>query len=125
MKTLKKIALIFIILSTGVVFIPEKANAQNELQFSQVLTYAGTISVNYSPTYTVPSNKVWKVEMISTPNDNFRVYVNDLNIFYVSDVYPVVFFPIWLKAGDNIKIWYSEPINYFFSIIEYSVVAIQ
>lgn len=127
MKTFKNLALVFFILSTGVVFIPEKVNAQNELQFSQVLTYTGTLTSNqYSSTYTVPSNKVWKVETISIMSENnYVVNINNQDIYSYSYDDNLKFFPMWLKAGDTIKIKGGNGLGFFFSIIEYSVVAIQ
>ena len=96
MKIVRRIALLILILSIGFILKPEKLSAQNELQFSQVLTYTGISSGNFSPAYTVPANKVWKVEMMSGNSTNQQVWVNNLNVFSYSNAL-VAFFPIWLK----------------------------
>ncbi len=100
-----------------------KADAQN-LQFSQVLTYAGQIQTwdggsNLSPTWVVPEGKVWKVESYAMS----YLFVNNVNI--TSNTNQGI---IWLKAGDSIKYGSttmsipSPGYSYFLSIIEFNVV---
>jgi hypothetical protein len=121
-----------------------KSYAQGNLQFNQVLTYAGTINSTQSlgTTYTVPANKVWKIKSVS----DFGLYSsNNVNGF---QLYKGIMFCLnnkwifisslketFLKAGDTIKIGYYDqylgtsqvPISgvnfdYFISIVEFNIV---
>ncbi len=106
--------------------LPNKAISQNELQFSQVLTHTGT-DMTDTPTYTVPSNKVWKVVNIQTWPTTAKVVVNDVALYPAWNANYAFPGPYWLKAGDTIKCMCSNPeeIEYYFSIIEYSVIPIE
>jgi hypothetical protein len=101
--------------------------AQNNLQFSQVLTYSGTAASNgQSISLTVPSGKVWKIETIER---DAGAYLNfNLNGKFAQGVPNR--YPIWLKAGDVFNIQLSggynqAPVaaNYWISIIEFNVVS--
>ena len=110
--------------------------AQSNLKFSQVLTFNGNLSTfnipAFSPIYTVPQNKVWKIEAKSPSGGsdgltliiNGLPYKNIIGTFYNSAV--ISSETIWLKAGDEIKYQlFLNSINisgsYFISIIEYSI----
>ena len=131
-------------------FIALGAKAQGNLQFNQVLTYTehlsvsclGSCSVN-SPIWTVPANKVWKIEArTATPQVigsygainfviNSIVYSNEINVTTNAEhTNPET---IWLKAGDKINFNVGGNCNgctgyptyggdYFISIIEFNVV---
>ncbi len=97
-------------------------NAQN-LQFSQVLTYAGRIEnaqiYQPSPVWTVPDGKVWKVEVYSLD----FLHLNDVMLTNNSNQGV-----LWLKSGDfiqykvsNINSFLSE-YKYVLSIIEFTQV---
>jgi hypothetical protein len=108
------------------------------LQFSQVLTFAAN-NITTSPHNIgiVPAGKVWKIEHMAGSRSgympNFVFYINGMqssdlystnttSYFYPNE-YPKG--PVWLKAGDEIRIIYgsgSYPANYFISVIEFSVV---
>jgi hypothetical protein len=97
-----------------------KADAQN-LQFSQVLTYAGRIEnasiYQPSPLWTVPDGKVWKVEVYSLD----FLHLNDVLLNNNSNQGV-----LWLKSGDAVQ--YKSPSNYLvdykyiLSIIEFTIV---
>jgi hypothetical protein len=114
--------------------------AQGNLQFNQVLTYNGNLTLYWngpagvSPIYTCPTGKVWKIESKTrTPlTINGGQLLSYLNSTSLIDLYPGTTdnSPIWLKAGDNI---YFDIINtaftgnnittsYYLSIIEYNIV---
>ncbi len=115
-------------------------HAQNNLQFSQVLTYSGhLVNANNaggdsSAAWTVPTGKVWKIESASAAYGyaSYPVYlvVNGIKVFdiyvYSSTSSRNVYFPIWLKAGDTAKIVEYYPSNsyytdYFISILEFNL----
>lgn len=123
--------------------------SQGNLQFSQVLTYQGSISYSagqnqgYSvngPQWTVPQNKVWKIEAKSrTPDVNLKFMINGIshNDLYerkdVSNSYYALAIddsPIWLKSNDVINFYASGTcgwscsgaVNYSISIIEYNII---
>ena len=126
------------------------SKAQGDLQFNQVLTYQGNVAYNVGPNsnaygegsqWTVPSNKVWKIENKSrTPNGLLRFSINGYlqSDLYERSAYPyynsvaVDNSPIWLKANDVIKFivsgssgngWgFTGSESYFISIIEYNIV---
>ena len=110
------------------------AKSQN-LQFSQVLMISGTIvsqydtpvvPVSYSPMYTVPSGKVWKIESV------FSGAINHLG-FYINGVFcringgsnsSQMIFPIWLDEGETVQAYilpYAQGVgDYYISIIEFT-----
>lgn len=126
------------------------SKAQGDLQFNQVLTYQGNVAYSTAPwggasvegpQWTVPSNKVWKIEnKTRTPNGWLRFSING---YLQSDLYEraqtnvgysvaIDNSPIWLKANDVIKFIVSGSCpngygcsgseSYFISIIEYNIV---
>ncbi|MFT3912127.1 MAG: hypothetical protein QM737_22060 [Ferruginibacter sp.] len=120
-------------------------HSQNNLQFSQVLTYSGTLSfgtVNVSPVWSVPAGKVWKIESMTTNQQfvaaigNERMYfkLNDVSIKQyfsgLSTAYPTMIenlSPLWLKAGDfvqftsNVNNASGYSCNYYLSIVEFNL----
>jgi hypothetical protein len=117
---------------------------QGNLQFNQVLTYAGQVGTwdstyttysTVSPTFTVPTGKLWKIETKTISTEIIHFYVN--NVFFKDYVavyggYGTAYAysynisnPIWLKAGDSVYFKAegsgtpSGP--YFISIIEYNI----
>lgn len=101
--------------------------AQGNLQFNQVHTFGGQLlnscyGGNYfcSQEYTVPNNKVWKIEARTLPaGGGFQFLINELAVDGFSDCV------IWLKAGDVIKYRRSNTIyqtDYFLSVIEFNIV---
>ena len=96
-------------------------NAQN-LQFSQVLTFAGTSYSNNAVLIgTVPEGKVWKIEFLNQIGTPWYFEINEISISN-NTTFPTSF-PIWLKANDVLKCRPSSNIvSYFVSIIEFSVV---
>jgi hypothetical protein len=110
------------------VLISLKSFSQGNLQFNQVLTYSGILPAgsSLSPSYTVPSGKVWKIEY-------HTLGVLYLNSAYVHDLdcppntgCAGNTAPIWLKAGDVIYCYayvaqYGQ-YHYAISIIEFNIV---
>jgi len=144
-RNMKKIFLLIALL----LIIKVDSRAQGNLQFNQVLTFQGYIpftaggwqgfSVN-GPQWTVPQNKVWKIESKSrTPDGSLRFMING---FSHSDLYERNFnnnyfalavdnSPIWIKENDVINFNASGSCNgygcqgsvqYSISIIEYNIV---
>lgn len=142
---MKKIIMVFAILSVLI----GKIKAQGNLQFNQVLTFQGSIpftaggwqghSVN-GPQWTVPQNKVWKIESKSrTPDGSLRFMING---FSHSDLYERNYNNNYFAlAVDNSSIWIKEndvinfnasgscggygcggSVQYSISIIEYNIV---
>lgn len=126
-----------------------KSTAQGNLQFNQVLTYQGGISYSagqnqgYSvngPQWTVPQNKVWKVEAKSrTPEGSLKFMINGFNhndLYERKDIGNNYFAlaiddsPIWLKSNDVINFYASGTCGwscsgsatYSITIIEYNIV---
>jgi hypothetical protein len=115
-------------------FLSSVSYGQGNLQFNQVLTYSQLFNVSscgsnvYSwngPTYTVPANKVWKIEYFSAGGQASPV----LNINTSHDISSINSSPVWLKAGDQIQFrricttggagWSG---TYLISIIEFNIV---
>jgi hypothetical protein len=100
-------------------FVATTSFAQGNLQFNQVLTYSGT-ALN-SPVWTVPTGKVWKVEMAYPFNyggtSTFKV--NNTIVCYNA----VNTQPIWLKASDYCSFSVTTGGNsWFVSIIEFNII---
>jgi hypothetical protein len=93
-------------------------HSQSNLQFSQVLTYAGHLAIeSASGAYGYTIYPVYLVV------NGAKVF--DISI-YGSNTTKGVFFPVWLKAGDAVRIAeYSTSNNYytdyFISIVEFNV----
>lgn len=116
-------------------FLAIKVTAQGNLQFNQVLTYtqqyatSGSPNTYLSPTYQVPTGKVWKVEkfLMSASSTSYPTYlrINNVNIIQEDDVNSG---PVWLKPGDQINAYTSVTGgggytgSYFISIIEFNIV---
>ena len=111
--------------------------SQGNLQFNQVVSltqsftggYGGTQNV-YSYTggaIVVPTGKVWKIEKISINggNNGSGVRINNAHSLSISDANTG---PIWLKAGDEMKVYNScysctsLAGSYFISVIEFNIV---
>jgi hypothetical protein len=117
--------------------------SQGNLQFDKILTYTGYLgnppyhASNISPTWTVPTGKVWKIESLTTPgaevvggavNGNyagFYFYLNGIAIEKsgTSQRPPL---PIWLKTNDAIFFSsYSSlgaGVGYYISILEFNII---
>ncbi|MCX8479668.1 MAG: hypothetical protein ORN56_07750 [Chitinophagales bacterium] len=139
---MKRISLNFFFLII-IAFLGQKSFAQGNLQFNQVLTYSGALSIpNYgtsitSVQWTVPTSKVWKIEAKTRCAGPLTLLINGI---HYSDYYPngsgsyatAVIDPsvIWLKAGDIISYEYAFPCRsangcgaeYFISILEFNIV---
>jgi hypothetical protein len=95
--------------------------AQGNLQFNRSMTNGGSIvspamgGCGYSPNFTVPEGKVWKIEKYSTTED---MRINGIVVPGGSSMSP-----IWLNAGDIISFEncsiYSH--YYFFNGIEFNL----
>lgn len=104
------------------------ALAQTGLDFSQCLTFAGETNVlitgdYYSPAFAVPEGKVWKIEhaYVDYGQNANRLIINDR---VANALYPALNssnFPVWVKAGDSIRVR-TDPSNadYFISILEFN-----
>jgi len=112
------------------------AFSQNSLQFSQVLTYSGTLATtngagDSTATWTVPAGKTWKIESVSGnayayTNSFVYLILNGTRIYDLVSTTKPIYMPIWLKAGDAIRIAEYSPSNnyfvtYFISIMEFSI----
>lgn len=121
------------------VFFSVASFSQSNLQFSQVLTYAGHLATannagDSTAAWTVPPGKVWKIESASSAY-GYVIYpvflvVNGVKVFdiyiYGTNTTKGVYFPVWLKAGDAVRIAeYSTSPNYytdyFISIVEFNL----
>lgn len=103
--------------------------SQGNLQFNQVLTFAGSAPGGSVLTIgTVPVGKVWKIEARSMDIGQFTLRINGFQYDYIYGVgntgLVTCDLPIWLKANDVISI--NVPCcvarNYFYSIIEFNIV---
>ncbi|MEI6766619.1 MAG: hypothetical protein WCM76_13380 [Bacteroidota bacterium] len=112
----------------------------NTLVFNQVITLGGNSTQNSYVIGTVPSGKVWKIEHMAgyrsggympdyifniNGSDTYSLYSLALTSYYYPNKMPSG--PIWLKAGDQVKVLYgsgSSPVYYFISAIEFNVVTI-
>jgi len=106
--------------------------SQGNLQFNQVISNAGSTStsnVGYSTynsiAYTVPTGKVWKLEYVFGMSSGWYVTVNNKVIYYtnISGQPLEKQSPIWLKAGDILKL--SSMYNaydFYFSGIEFNII---
>jgi hypothetical protein len=126
---MKKIIYILFFIASAIT-----TRAQN-LQFNQVLTYYNT-GVQTSPVSVgfVPTGKVWKIEHVAGHRAqsyplNFSIGQVNTNSYNMNlSMNPVNAYPhgpIWLKAGDEIRVWdgsQNYPVYYFFSIIEFNLV---
>ena len=104
------------------------AKSQN-LTFSRVITFNGTINANApviylanylseGPTYTVPEGKVWKIESFTFfQPSNIPGYMSfKINSSVIkctkqngsTGFVPGIIFPFWLKPGDIISASYME-----------------
>jgi hypothetical protein len=128
------------LLSVGFCFLVQFSFGQGNLQFNQVLTYSGEFLANdespqTSAVYTVPANKVWKIEFLSNPlrgpENGPRPVINGKSLYVDPGSNP-----IWLKTGNTIQYEalgaatyaaYSDPKykpyrSWLVSIIEYNII---
>lgn len=111
--------------------------AQGNLQFNQVVSHSGTASGSFSytsPTWTVPANKVWKIEAaapfagLNTAHVTRTIQVNSGNAWGAHSLLSGNPTPIWLKAGDQVRLEASAnccstyPFSYHISVLEFNVV---
>ena len=135
MKKIFSIAILLMLVSKGF--------SQYNLQFNKVLTYTGTFNftTNNSAIWTVPQNKVWKIESMTT-NQQFigntaaqmffklnevvikQYFVAQNTVYYQMIETPT---PLWLKAEDFIQFTSNTNLagnyncNYFISIVEFNL----
>ena len=109
-----------------------KIHAQNNLVYSRVIT---NITTSGSSTYdTVPAGKVWKMESImhsnfynNTTAADAYLEINSVSFPLLPNIYLVStptsnrgnITPLWLKAGDIIRVYSNTGAKVFYSIIEY------
>jgi hypothetical protein len=117
----------------GVISLMFSLNAESQnLQFSQVLTYTGSIQGSVTlngPVYTVPAGKTWKVESVNIISD-VRYKINGYNLLNQingngggTPTLSTIVFPFWLKPGDTIQPYLlsnSVTLPFFISIIEFT-----
>jgi len=111
--------------------------AQGNLQFNQVISNTGTASGTYSytsPSWTVPANKVWKIEAaapfagLNTSHVTRSIQVNSGNAWASYSLLSGDPTPIWLKAGDQVRLEASANccntylFTYHISAIEFNIV---
>ncbi|MDA0309863.1 MAG: hypothetical protein O3C46_04005 [Bacteroidetes bacterium] len=111
--------------------------AQGSLQFNQVVSHSGTGSGTFSytsPTWTVPANKVWKIEAaapfagMNTSHVTRTIQVNSGNAWGAYSLLSGDPTPIWLKAGDQVRLEASAnccntyPFSYHISILEFNII---
>ncbi len=115
--------------------------AQGNLQFNQVITLTGTLTVNNGAInaqfYTVPSGKVWKIEHVGgstslTGNGTqYGLTINNATTisYWGSSTsnYHKEICPIWLKASDSLSFYWSQynssqSCSYVISILEFNVI---
>jgi len=124
MKT-RLLFLLFIAFSLGL-------EAQGDLQFNQVLTFAGT--TGSTVIYTVPEGKVAKITKakgnINSSSDNYdiRFTYNGVNLQHAkyTEGFTHAIDGTWMKANDNIGVlnWSNnDGVGYLISIIEYNIVS--
>lgn len=112
--------------------------AQNNLQFNRVVNIAADSISNCSSgcadtilfrTFTVPANKVLKIESINFIAGNYFLFLNGMPFSKVSTSITNTF-PIWLPAGDY-SIYFATYISnasstgnyaYLMSALEFNVV---
>jgi hypothetical protein len=109
--------------------------AQGNLQFNQVLTFGGILNsgavssntgsyIHSSISYTVPTEKVWKIENMSSNYSNTTLIINNFLVGSVNSI--IGNSPLWLKAGDLIIFGATNSSStnesYFFSIIEFNII---
>ena len=132
-----------VLLLSLLVFAARFAQAQNNLQFSQVLTYADTVGITLTNSGgvmnnivgSVPLGKVWKVENFyfntyapsgTVLGNGFGLCVNNIPGITLTNNGA----PIWLKGGDFLEYSINNygvtsayvKFVYFYSIIEYTIV---
>jgi len=123
--------------------------AQGNLQFNKVLTYNGTITGSQlSPTYTVPTGKVWKIKYCSDSRtggcSGYNIWTSFGYGVYINSTWTIVssnnaLNELFLKSGDTIYFGFgkhSDPSNncpssnqftntsydYLISIVEFNIV---
>lgn len=111
--------------------------SQGNLQFNQVVSHSGTASGTFSytsPTWTVPANKVWKIEAaapfsgLNTAHVTRSIQVNSGNAWGAYSLLSGDPTPIWLKAGDQVRLEATAnccntyPFSYHISVLEFNVV---
>lgn len=124
------------ILLIACLFVGLNTVAQNRLEFNQVVTIDTTIVGNssgfyYTDTYTVPANKVAKIEMAKINNHSYgygNIFVNGVKWNATDGNNILINTPIWLKSGDTFKCggrkYNTNIITYYIhiSIIEFNIV---
>jgi hypothetical protein len=123
---MKSIFFIIVLVTTNYSF------SQGNLQFSQVYNYLGSTIPVYGPygsvshwsiTYTVPLNKVWRIEYM-TANQNQNLYINDLFASSIIVNGTATYPPIWVREGNTIKVgtYANVQSNYHINIVEFNII---
>jgi hypothetical protein len=98
MKMIKNIVLL-----VCVFYFARPLHAQKSLNVDSVFTINMEIVTNNTiPTFTVPANKIWKIETIGTSSVNSgsaRVELNSRR----TNMWNTSTFPIWLGSGDILQ----------------------
>lgn len=117
-----------VLLVAGGLFLPGKVTAQGNLQFNQVVNLTLTAGTGYA--FTVPANKVWKIESCGGDNTNgYTIYLRNtsnqiLQPLASSSTAPPNNLPCWLGSGFTGNFLFSTfgtPKGHV-SIIEFNVV---
>ena len=120
---MKKFLLVLFVLAFG-----SAIRAQGNLQFNQVvlLTFDSNVSPYFSPLYTVPAGKVWKIESAGSSSS---IAVYELNGLRVSQTIntnnstnAAANLPLWLPAATTMKFYNGGSYVCFVSILEFDVV---
>lgn len=127
-----------ILFSLFVLALCHSAKAQNNLQFNRVFTIQTDSISNCSSncadtilmrTFTVPENKVLKIESINFIGGNYYLFLDGVPFSKVSTNITNIF-PIWLPAGEH-RIYFATYIanasstgnyGYLLSALEFNVV---
>ncbi len=118
--------------------------SQTNLEFNKVNTFTGTLNFtsNNSTVWTVPENKAWKIESMTT-NQQFIASSGTINMYFELNGVKIKLFningnanyplmienltPLWLKAGDSIQFTSNTnnagtfTCNYYLSILEFNL----
>lgn len=86
----------------GLVLISHTSVAQGNLQFNQVIVF--TLDIDTPQAFSVPANKVWKIESASSGYTSSSVYMRDasgnyLALLYTNNQDNRIDLPYWLPSG--------------------------
>ena len=124
---MKSIFFIIVLVTTNYSF------SQGNLQFSQVYNYLGSTIPVYNPngtvswwsiTYTVPLNKVWRIESVTTSYSSQALFINDIWASNIVINGTATYPPIWVREGNTIKVGTNANYqsNYHINIVEFNII---